>query len=180
MHEALLAFWFEETGPKRWFAHDRVLDEEIDARFSALYAEAAAGRCDDWAESADGALALVILLDQFSRNLFRDDPRAFAMDAKALGVAESALEHGFDQATPPERRPFLYMPFMHSEDLADQRRSVALFAALEGGEGWLGYARSHMRIIERFGRFPHRNEMLGRVDTPEEAAWLDSPERVSF
>lgn len=180
MYEALLTFWFEDVDPKRWFAGDRALDEAIRRRFSAQYAEAAAGRCDDWADSVDGALALIVLLDQFSRNLFRDDPRAFAMDAKALGVAERALAQGFDRAARPERRPFFYMPFMHSENLADQRRSVALFAALDGGAQWLDYARRHMRIIERFGRFPHRNEMLGRPNTPEEAAWLDSPERVAF
>lgn len=180
MHGELLTFWFEDAGPARWFAHERAFDEEIRRRFSALYEEAAAGRHDDWADSADGALALLILLDQFSRNLFRDSPRAFAMDAKALAVASQALARGFDHDTTAERRQFFYMPFMHSENIEDQRRCAALFGALEDGVRWLEYARRHMKIIERFGRFPHRNETLGRRNTTEEDAWLHSPEAVSF
>lgn len=170
----LLAFWFEESGRDRWFSGDPGFDAEIRARFLTLHEEAAAGRHDDWAKSPLGAVALCILLDQLPRNLFRGTPRAFANDPKALAVAKAAVDQGFDRdpALTDDHRLFLYLPFEHSEDLADQRRCVALHAAGIGDPEYNDYARRHLAVIERFGRFPHRNAILGRASTPEEEAHL--------
>lgn len=170
----LLAFWFEESGKERWFSGDAGFDTEIRARFLTLQEEAASGRHDDWAASPLGVVALCILLDQFPRNLFRGTPRAFATDAKALAAAKAAVEQGFDTdpALTDDRRLFLYLPFEHSENLADQRRSVELQAARIADPEYVDYARRHLAVIERFGRFPHRNAILGRDSTPEEEAHL--------
>ena len=143
------------------------------------YERAARGEYDGWREEPESCLALVILLDQFPRNLFRNYPQAlYATDDKALDISRAAVQKGFDQKPPPFQRHFLYMPFMHSEDLEDQQRSVALFRELateEGGPDVTEYAEGHRDIIERFGRFPHRNEVLGRETTPEEAEFLEQP-----
>ncbi|HYD98184.1 MAG TPA: DUF924 family protein [Alphaproteobacteria bacterium] len=167
----ILAFWFDEAGPAAWYRRDPAFDALIRDRFGALVEEALAGRLDGWAETPDGLLALVVLLDQFPRNLFRDDPRAYAGDPKARALAHRALADGLDAALPPPRRQFLYMPLMHSEDVADQALCVEKFAAM-GEPDALFYARLHHAIVERYGRFPHRNAALGRADTPDEARFM--------
>lgn len=168
----------------RWWTKDSAFDAHLRERFGALLERAARGELDDWAETPRGALALVILLDQFSRNVHRGSARAFAQDTRALAITRRALERGFDRALSPMHRVFLLMPLMHSEDLADQRESVARFEALAAGaEGEVGraleqnadYARQHLAIVERFGRYPHRNEILGRPSAPEEIEFLKQP-----
>ena len=167
----IIAFW-RDVGPKRWFEKDETVDAEIKQRFRARHDEAAAGKLAAWEQSAQGALALLILLDQFSRNMFRGQARAFASDELARAIASRAILNGFDGAF-DDMRTFFYLPFMHSEDLADQERSVAFYRA-HGDERSLKYAALHADIIRRFGRFPHRNAALGRTTTPEEQAYLDS------
>ncbi|MDP6786849.1 MAG: DUF924 family protein [Rhodospirillales bacterium] len=169
----ILDFWFVSDG--LWFKKDDAFDETIRQRFTADYERAAAGESSDWRQTPDGCLALIILLDQFPRNMFRGSARAFATDALAIDVTEAALGRGFDNALPPARRRFVYMPLMHAEDVDHQRRCVDLFAALENDSNGLEYAIKHLEIIERFGRFPHRNEVLGRHSTPEELAFLKTP-----
>lgn len=168
----VLSFW-RAAGETRWYANDAAFDAEIRDRFGALWRDAAAGRLADWERSDDGTLALVIVLDQFPRNMFRNDARAFSTDAMARDVAMRALGRGVDRRVDGALRQFLYLPFMHSEDLADQERCVALFAPL-GDENNTKYAIIHADIIRRFGRFPHRNRALGRPTTAEEQAFLDS------
>jgi len=170
----VLSFWFEELEPRQWFEKDDALDRHIRDRFLVLYEQLAARGAGDWARTARGALAAVIVLDQFPRNMFRGDGRSFASDALALAVAEQAIGAGLDAAFDATRRKFLYMPFEHSEDAAMQARSVALFAAL-GDADSLDYALRHKKVIDRFGRFPHRNAPLGRRSTAEEAAFLEQP-----
>jgi uncharacterized protein (DUF924 family) len=179
--DEVLEFWFgreDEPGygefREAWFRKDPEFDRQVRDRFEALHEEAAVGDLDDWKQEARSCLALVILLDQFPRNMFRGDPRSYATDRKAQETAEHAVERAFDRELPDFQRMFLYMPLMHSEDLEHQRRSVELFRAL-GGSDAAGYAVRHMEIIERFGRFPHRNEVLGRQTTPEEAEFLTQP-----
>jgi uncharacterized protein (DUF924 family) len=169
---SILGFWFEEHGRNDWFARRDAFDSEIRRRFGEAHRAAVAGELDAMRASADGALALIITLDQFSRNLYRDDPRAFAADAKACDIARGAIDRRFDMVAPKARRAFFYMPFMHSEDLADQELSVALFKARLPGSYNLRYAEDHRAIIRRFGRFPHRNKVLGRESTAEEFAFL--------
>ena len=156
-----------------WFASDRAFDLTIRSRFFAAYEDAAAGRLAAWLDSGEGALALVLLLDQFPRNMFRDDARSFATDAMARAVADAALARGFDRATDLPMRQFFYLPFMHSEALADQDRCVRLSEELNDAEQ-LRYAREHRDVIKKFGRFPHRNRALGRVTTPTEQEFLDN------
>lgn len=167
----VVAFW-REAGPARWFVADPGFDAACHA-FHDTYEAAADGALADWIATPDGALALVLLLDQFPRNLFRGTPRAFATDAQAREVAEAAVEAGHDAAIEPDLRHFLYLPFEHAEDLAYQERAVALIDALGDAES-LKYAHQHRDVIARFGRFPHRNAMLGRRSTPEELAYLAS------
>jgi uncharacterized protein (DUF924 family) len=169
----VIEFWFAEPNKGRWFEPSPEFDRAIEVRFRALYEDAAAGELAHWRDSADGCLALCLLLDQFPRNMFRGDARAFATDAMALEIAAHALARGFDQALPSERRSFLYLPFEHSEDLAHQNRCVALIGDLNDSK-LFDYAVRHQRIIERFGRFPHRNRILGRATTAEEAAFLET------
>ena len=172
--ERVLSFWFgdgEDGFREAWFKKDPEFDQEIEEQFGAEREVAAAGRHDALAETADGALALVILLDQFSRNLLRGQAEAFASDAKALGIAKTAISNGFDMKMSPIRRSFFYVPFEHSEDLADQERGIELFEAL-GNENMLKYMIEHHDIIARFGRFPHRNAVMGRTSTPEEIEFL--------
>jgi len=171
----VLNFWFSDTARPLWFAATQEFDAAMRARFLVTYRAAADGALDAWEATPDGALALAIVLDQFSLNMFRDRPDAFATEAAARGVADRAITREFDQAIPPEQQAFLYMPFMHSEDLADQERSVHLFQQ-PGLEQALGFARHHQGLILRFGRFPHRNAILGRASSAEELAYLDSPE----
>ena len=168
----VLAFW-REAGPERWYKKDAAFDAAIGNRFGRLWNKAAAGRLSSWEGSDNGALALVIVLDQFPRNIFRDSARAFAADHVARGVADRAMKFGFDLATPVEERAFFYLPFEHSEQLADQERCCALFRTT-GDADLIKWAELHADIIRRFGRFPHRNAVLGRTTTAEEQAFLDS------
>ena len=170
----VLAFWFDETAPNLWFEKNDAFDATLRARFGDRHAEAAAGCLVDWEETADGRLALLLLLDQMSRNLYRGDPRAFAQDARARAVARRAVAAGDHVFAPRERCQFLFLPFEHSEDLADQLWCEALFRAL-GDDNLLDYAVRHRVIVERFGRFPHRNAALGRTSTAEELAFLTEP-----
>jgi uncharacterized protein (DUF924 family) len=167
---AIVAYW-REAGPDRWFKKDSTFDDEIKRRFLAAHEAAAAGRLTNWESNAEGALALLILLDQFPRNMFRGETRAFATDPLARAVASRAILNGFDGVF-PDLRGFFYLPFQHSENLADQERGVALYKAV-GDEDGLKWAAIHADIIRRFGRFPHRNAVLGRVTTPEEQKFLD-------
>jgi uncharacterized protein (DUF924 family) len=167
----IVAFW-REAGPEKWFACDSQFDLAIRSRFLPAYEAAARGERAAWEEAEAGALALVLLFDQFPRNMFRDDPRAFATDAMARAVADRALARGFDQALDPAMRQFFYLPFMHSEALVDQDRCVDLYAALADTE-LLRYARDHRDVIQRFGRFPGRNRALGRESTLPERKFLD-------
>jgi uncharacterized protein (DUF924 family) len=167
----VVAFW-REAGPDKWWAKDQAFDDEIRVPFLALHEGAARGELSHFEETAEGALALLILLDQFPRNLFRGSPRAFATDQKAREVAERALVHGFDRHFDDDLKTFFYMPFMHSEHLANQERCVALFEAL-GIPDNIRAAEEHRDIIARFGRFPHRNDVLGRATLPEERRFLD-------
>ena len=170
----VLSFWFEELSPEQWFKKDVVVDQTIHSRFGALYEELAASGGSAWLDSAEGCLAAIIVLDQFSRNLFREDARAYATDAVALAIAKGALDRGFDLNFEVNHKKFLYMPFQHCEDLKDQIRSVELFTSL-GDPSTLDYARRHKDVVERFGRFPHRNAALGRSSTPEELEFLEQP-----
>ncbi len=171
---AVLAFWFKELPPSRWFERDAAVDALCRDRFGDLHDRLACTVPPEWLETADGCLAAVIVLDQFPRNMFRDDPRAFATDDAALAIAERAINQGFGSQLEPGRRMFLYMPFQHAENTAAQARSVGLFATL-GTPETLDFAERHKAIIDRFGRFPHRNEILGRQSTAEELAFLDTP-----
>jgi uncharacterized protein (DUF924 family) len=168
----LVAFW-RRAGRRAWFAKDPRFDERIRRRFAAACEAAARGELGGWEASAQGALALLLLLDQFPRNLYRGSARAFEADPLARAVAARAIARGFDRRTGPALRPFFYLPFQHSESLEDQDRAVALCETLEraGGESARA-ARQHREIIHRFGRFPHRNAALGRVSTPEESRFL--------
>jgi uncharacterized protein (DUF924 family) len=167
----IVGFW-RAAGPDKWFLKDDAFDAELRRRFGDLHAAAAAGGKDHWADTPEGALALVLVLDQFSRNMLRGSPRAFAQDEKAREVARAALAASFDRMVDPALRQFLYLPFMHSEEIADQERCVVLYHALGDRDG-LPYARDHERIIRRFGRFPHRNPVLGRPTSPAERAFLE-------
>jgi uncharacterized protein (DUF924 family) len=161
-----------------WFRKDTAFDEAIRTRFLDLHAQAAIGELEAWRASAESLLALVIVLDQFSRNLYRDDARAFSQDAHARDCAQQALARGDDLALLPVQRQFLYLPFEHGEAMADQDRSVELFGSLEAfaeTRGLTEWAGKHRDIVARFGRFPHRNAALGRLSTPEEAAFLAQP-----
>jgi uncharacterized protein (DUF924 family) len=168
--EEVLRFWFEETRPQAWFVRDDAVDAEIRKRFGALHASLIEKVPATVTATPLGALATVIVLDQFSRNLFRNSPRAFGADPTALAIAQEAIAAGFDRELNANQRMFLYMPFQHSEDSAMQARSIELFAQL--GDPGLNYARQHFDVIERFGRFPHRNRVLGRESTPEENEFL--------
>jgi len=168
----VIAFW-REAGPERWFEKNEVFDEAVRARFLALHERAAAGELKDWENSAEGTLALLLLFDQFPRNMFRGTARAFATDELARAIAAGALLKGFDAQVPSDLRTFLYLPFEHSEDMADQERGLALYTAA-GDQDDLKWAQIHADIIRRFGRFPHRNAALGRSTTPEEQAFLNA------
>jgi uncharacterized protein (DUF924 family) len=169
--EEVLAFW-RAAGPAKWFEHEDAFDAEIRARFLATCEAAAAGRIEHWQATADGTLALLILLDQFPRNLFRGDACAFATDAEARRITERAIARGTDRLFPLPERRFFYMPLMHSENLADQERCIALCREAGDAEGEK-YAEIHADVIRRFGRFPHRNHVLGRTTTEAERAFLD-------
>ena len=168
----VLGFWFG-AGSEKWFSRDDAFDAAIREQFLPTYEAAAAGRLADWEATPESALALILVLDQFPRNMFRGSPRTFAADALALAVAKRAVAQGFDQKLELPKRNFFYMPFMHSENPADQERCVAL-SRQNADENTLKYAKLHADIIRRFGRFPHRNALLGRSTTPAEQAFLDA------
>ncbi len=170
----VLDFWLVETDAEQWFKRDDAFDAEIRGRFSELHARAVAGELAHWRGTPEGCLAEIILLDQFSRNLYRDDPRAFAADELAREVMTLALAREFDADMNRDEKCFLYMPLQHSEDIEDQAHSVELFRTLEDDETFK-YTLRHQEIIERFGRFPHRNAALGRDSTAEEIAFLQEP-----
>ena len=189
----VLAFWLgawpiDQAAMQRvqaqWFSKNDAFDAELRQRFGTTLAAARAGRLDDWARDADGWLALLIVLDQFTRNAFRGQPEGFAGDAQALAIAQAGIARGDDQRVPPMARIFCYLPLEHAEDAAMQARSVALFTALRDApgaepkaffDGTLDYAHKHQDVITRFGRFPHRNAILARASTAEEQAYLAQP-----
>ena len=183
--DKILAFWFGEPDdpeygkPRQaWFTKNAAFDEEVRSRFLDNYQQAATGQLNHWQESPYSCLALILLLDQFPRNMFRGQPQAFATDSHALALAQYAVSQGFDQQLLPVQRWFIYMPFEHSENLAHQRRCVELFSTLKNdpdSASTIDYAYRHLQVIERFGRFPHRNPILGRESTPEEVAFLKQP-----
>jgi len=167
---AIVAFWIE-AGRERWFAKDEDFDRKFRERFMPLYEKAAQGELSGWLATATGALALILLLDQFPRNAFRNTPRMYFTDADARRAADAAITLGHDQKIPLELRLFVYLPFGHSEELSDQERIIPLARAL--GEETLKRAEHHRDIIKRFGRFPHRNLILGRAMRAEEQRYLD-------
>lgn len=183
--DAILQFWFGATddptfGQPRdyWFRKDPEFDRTLAESFQPIYERAARGELTPWEAAPHSCLALTIVLDQFPRNLFRNSPQAFATDAQALAVARSAIDRGFDQALLPVQRWFLYLPFEHSEVLADQETSLRLWEGLRDDPASVGpieFARRHWEIVARFGRFPHRNAILGRSSSPEELAFLEQP-----
>ena len=166
----LLDFWFDRDG-KAWFEKNPAFDEEIRSRFLPLYESAAEGGLAAWLDQPRNCLALLILLDQFPRNMFRGAARAFAADRAALEAARAIVDNGWDKAMSPDERMFAYLPFEHSEALEDQERSLTLFEGHPNFE----WARKHWEIVQRFGRFPHRNAVLGRPSTPEEIEFLNQP-----
>ena len=172
--EEVFSFWFKELTRKDWFEKNEALDEAMRKHFAATHLSLARGELEAWRGSAQSRLAAVITLDQFSRNIYRGTPLAFATDWMALREAKLAIEAGADMAVPPDQRGFFYLPFEHAESLAEQDRSVALFALL-GDEDYLDYAERHRAVIREFGRFPHRNSLLGRESTAAELEYLSKP-----
>jgi len=171
-HE-LVKFWFSPGAKKRWFDSTIEFDNELRDKYAELYEAACRGELDHWRDDVESALALVILFDQIPLNIFRGQPRSFASDGQARAVAVDVIGRNWDKSLSDEQKAFLYLPFMHSEMLEDQDRSVALFRAA-GLENNLRFALHHREIVRRFGRFPHRNAILGRPSSDEEQAWLAS------
>lgn len=172
--EDILKFWLEEVGEKGWFASDARVDDLIRERFGSLWEQARRGEFDRWSCEPRSCLALLILLDQFPRNMFRGDPRSFASDGKALSIATRAVFRGFDLRIDKPERQFFYLPFMHSETVANQERGMRLILLNIGDPEHVRHARAHRAVIRKFGRFPYRNAALGRRTTPPEAAFLDA------
>ncbi|MCA9636441.1 MAG: DUF924 domain-containing protein [Myxococcales bacterium] len=171
----ILDFWFSERARSKWWSKDEAFDREVEERLGGLHGEAASGRLDAWIAAPEGALAVTLLLDQVPRNVFRGTPRAFATDPQARVVTRAALAAGHDRALPSDaHRLFLYLPLEHSEELADQEDACRLTAALSEGR-WYDFAVLHRDIIARFGRFPHRNAILGRESSAEELEFLGGP-----
>lgn len=174
-YQEVLQFWFSEKVKPLWFRSTPEFDAELRTRFFDMWQSAAAGEHSDWKESPKGALALVIMLDQFPLNMFRGQPESFSTEAQSREVAAAAIDKGWDKQIDRSRLAFLYMPFMHSENLNDQDRSVALFEAADLQDN-LRFAKHHRELIRRFGRFPHRNAILGRPSSKEEREYLASKE----
>jgi uncharacterized protein (DUF924 family) len=170
----VLDFWFQQSEPKDWFMKSDTFDEKVRTILGPLYEKACSGDFDQWQETAKGAVALCILLDQVPRNIFRGSPRSFDTDAQALEITKAALRKGYEKELSQEEQSFLFLPLEHSEDLADQEKSVELFK-LYGNDSTYDYAIRHRDIIARFGRFPHRNEVLGRTSSEEEEEFLKQP-----
>lgn len=174
MYEEIIDFWFTEFGPKQWWQKDTELDAMIQCRFGSLHKQAQAGELFEWRETASGSLAEVIILDQFSRNIYRGKPESFACDPLALALAQFAISKGFDIELPQTERCFLYLPFMHSESRLIHAEAVKLFESL-GNVNNLEFEHKHKAIIDRFGRYPHRNSILGRESSAEEIEFLKQP-----
>ena len=174
-HKDVLNFWYSDKVRGQWFSSTAGLDTEIRDRFEPLWLQAAQGRLHHWQHAPESTLALILVLDQFPLNMYRGQTRSFSTEASAVQVTRDALRQGFDKALPTSRLAFLYMPLMHSEALADQDLAVELFTAA-GLDDNAKFARHHRDIVQRFGRFPHRNQALGRTSSDEERAWLASPE----
>ncbi|MEE4409290.1 MULTISPECIES: DUF924 family protein [unclassified Serratia (in: enterobacteria)] len=174
MHKQIIDFWFEEIDPVMWFKKDDDFDSRLQVRFGELWHAAAAGELAHWRDTIEGRLAEVIVLDQFSRNLYRGTPRAFSSDCMALVLAQEAIRSGQCEQLSREQRGFLYLPFMHSESAVIHRQALALYTELNNGEQ-LEFELRHKAIIDRFGRYPHRNAILGRMSTPEEEEFLQQP-----
>ena len=172
--QAVLDFWFETLTPAQWFKKDLKMDRTIQARFGEVHAQASRCECYPWRQTAEGRLAEIIVLDQFSRNIYRDDARAFATDALALALAQEAVAAGADAELTVQQRLFLYMPYMHSESAVVHALAMKLFDQ-PGLEDNLDFEVRHKAIIDRFGRYPHRNALLGRASTDEELAFLKQP-----
>lgn len=176
----VLTFWFDDTQKPRkvWFTKNEAFDAEVRSRFLTVHAQALSGQFDAWIDAPASCLALTIVLDQFPRNMFRGQPESFASDAKALSVAQTAVAQKFDQQLPSVQRFFFYLPFEHSENLDDQNQAVSLFEQFKDDSqlnDTYDYALRHRSVIERFGRFPHRNQILGRPSTPQEVEFLKQP-----
>jgi uncharacterized protein (DUF924 family) len=171
---AVISFWFDELNKEDWFIKTDKTDAACRDRFAATHLALAKSVPEEWRADAEAHLALIILFDQFPRNIYRDTPLAFATDGLALKEARAAVERGHDQALGADRRVFFYMPYEHSENLADQHRAVELIGRL-GDETYTKYAEAHRDVIEKFGRFPHRNAILGRISTPAEERYLAEP-----
>lgn len=174
VRESVLSFWFQELKPEQWFIKDVALDQQVRERFEALHQRAAACELFAWRKDARGRLAEIIILDQFSRNIFRDTPPAFQQDALALALAQETVAFGLDRSLPTTERSFLYMPYMHSESAVIHSTAVKLFDQ-SGMENNLDFEYKHKEIIDRFGRYPHRNNILGRESTAEEIEFLKQP-----
>ena len=172
--DEVLTFWFEETTPQQYWTKDDAFDDTIRNQFSSLHEKAAKGKLEHWRDSPLGALAEIVILDQFSRNIYRGDPGSFASDELCLKLAKEAIEKGFDRQLDIKKREFLYLPFMHSEAKEDHEKAVQLFSE-KGLENNLEFEYKHKAIIDKFGRYPHRNEILGRQSTPEEIEFLTQP-----
>jgi len=172
--QAVLRFWFEEVRPEQWYTQNPEFDTEIRRRFAATHEAVKRGERTNWRATPQGRLAEVIVLDQFSRNMYRGTRQAFAFDPLALALAQEAVARGADRHLPPVQRAFLYMPYMHSESLSVHEQALKLFGQ-PGLEENLKYERIHKALVERFGRYPHRNAALGRASTPEELEFLKQP-----
>lgn len=171
--QKVIDFWFTQLSPEMWWMKNPDIDGFIKQEFLDVHQKASKLELSHWRESAEGALAEIIVLDQFSRNIFRDRPQAFAQDAIALALAQFAVVMGFDQLLPIERRAFVYMPYMHSESLINHEKAVELFSQ-KGLETQLDFEHKHKEIIEKFGRYPHRNTLLARQSSNEELAFLEN------
>ena len=172
--EDVLSFWFKEITPEHWFKKNDSFDETIRARFEPMVTAALAAQLDNWADTADGCLALIILMDQFTRNIYRETPRAFSGDDMALALSFRSIERGYLDHADANQRHFMLMPLMHSEDLAVQDSALPLFETHTNART-IDYAQQHRDIIARFGRFPHRNNILGRPSSPQETEFLKQP-----
>ena len=173
----VLEFWLAPAARERWFEKDEAFDAEIRQGFEGAYKDATTGKLDDWQNAPEGALALVILLDQLPRNMFRDTPKAFASDAQARQVTKAAIDRGFDLAIEDQdHRMLFYLPLEHSEDLADQERCIELVRQRCADTDFLQWAVAHKKVIDQFGRFPHRNRILGRPNTEAEEVYLNDPD----
>ena len=174
MYQDVLKFWFEEIEPVKWFAKDELFDQLITSRFSGIHTRAVRCELYAWRENAQGRLAEIIVLDQFSRNMFRDSPLAFANDQMALVLAQEAVAHSMDTQLTPVERGFIYLPYMHSESIKIHQLAEEIYRR-HGNESGLEWEMKHKAIIDRFGRYPHRNSILGRTSTEEELIFLQQP-----